>query len=151
MNIPVNYSYQLPIDKVLERLDKVKLKKPTKGGLNQWQALCPSHSDKSPSLTIAECTDGTILVKCWIGCTASEIVKAIGLELKDLFKYEPTNKLGKSNQSVKKLPSKQAIEHEQLIIKVAEAQQNKGQQLNKTDQHRYQLALQRLKRLNHVK
>ncbi|QQP85468.1 virulence-associated protein E [Entomomonas asaccharolytica] len=142
---------RLPIDKVLDKLDKVKAKKPTKDGLNQWQALCPSHADKSPSLTITECTDNTVLLKCWSGCTANEIVNAIGLQLKDLFKYEPTHKQGNSSPSFKKLPSKQAIAHERLIIQIAEAQQNKGQLLNKADKQRYQLALQRLKRLQHVK
>lgn len=154
---------QLPIDKVLERLDKVKLKKATKNGLSQWQALCPSHSDKSPSLTISECTDNTVLVKCWSGCTASEIVSAIGLELKDLFKYEPINPNNNNNDShrnknssqpIKKLPSKKAIAHEQLIIQVAEAHINKGLTLSRADKQRYQQALQRLnylKRLSYVK
>ena len=152
MNIPISYVDKLPIDKVLVRLGKVKPKKPTKNGLSQWLALCSAHADKSPSLTITECADNTVLLKCWSGCTASEIVSAIGLELKDLFKYEPTQySKGNSNQPIKKLPSKQAIAHEKLIVSIAEANLNKGQQLNKTDKQRYQLALQRLKRLQHVK
>lgn len=146
-----SYPYQLPIDKVLTQLDKVKPKQSTKDGLNQWQALCPSHGDKSPSLTITECADSTVLLKCWTGCTASEIVRAIGLELKDLFKYEPIHKQSNSknsNQPVKKLPSKRAIAYEQLIIQIAEAQINKGLTLSTVDKQRYQQALNRL---NHLK
>ena len=143
-------NHSLPIDKLLSRLQKVTAKKPPKDGLNQWQALCPAHADKSPSLIITECTDNTVLLKCWSGCTASEIVRALGLELKDLFKYEPTNKQGSSNPSFKERPSQQAIQHEKLIVSIAEASLTKGQQLTNTDQYRYQLALQRLKRLQHV-
>lgn len=53
-----------------------------------WQACCPAHDDKSPSLSIKETTDGTVLIKCWAGCSAGEIVASVGLELSDLF---PTN------------------------------------------------------------
>ncbi|MDA8205335.1 MAG: toprim domain-containing protein, partial [Thermaerobacter sp.] len=68
-----------PIDVLLSRLDKVKK---TSDG---WQALCPAHDDRNPSLSIKEGTDGTLLVKCWSGCSARDIVAAIGLGLGDLF------------------------------------------------------------------
>lgn len=41
-----------PINKVLDRLDKVKAK-----NAHQWQAVCPAHDDKSPSLTVTEAED----------------------------------------------------------------------------------------------
>jgi hypothetical protein len=47
-------------------------------------ARCPSHPDKNPSLSIKEEND-RILLTCWAGCAAAEIVKALGLHLKDLF------------------------------------------------------------------
>lgn len=146
----INTTNQLPIDKVLSKLDKVKPQKQTKKGLNQWQALCPAHMDKSPSLIITECLDHTLLLKCWAGCTTNEIVKAIGLELKDLFKYEPSN----TYKTTIKSPSKQAITHEQLIVQIAVAQINKGIVLKEIDKQRYQQALIRLNHLersSHVK
>ena len=54
-------------------------------GAGKWQALCPSHDDKSPSLSVTETNDGTLLVRCWAGCNATEIVGAMGLRLSDLF------------------------------------------------------------------
>jgi len=54
-------------------------------GAGKWQALCPSHDDKSPSLSVTETNDGTLLLRCWAGCNASEIVGAVGLRLSDLF------------------------------------------------------------------
>lgn len=54
-------------------------------GAGKWQARCPSHDDKSPSLSVKETNDGTLLLRCWAGCNASEIVGAMGLGLSDLF------------------------------------------------------------------
>lgn len=130
-----------PIDKLLPKLDKVKAINSTKDNLNHWQALCPSHGDKTPSLVITELLDGTVLIKCWSGCTAQEVVQSVGLELKDLFK--PAS----NTQPCKRQPSKKAIEHEKLIIKLAQAQINKGQPLTGQDLARYQLAMTRIKGL----
>lgn len=69
-----------PIDSLLHRLDKVK-----QNGKGKWLALCPAHDDKTPSLSIKETDDGTILLKCWAGCPAVDIVHGISLELRDLF------------------------------------------------------------------
>lgn len=45
-------------------------------GENQWKACCPAHDDRSPSLSIGE-RDGRVLVKCWAGCTQSEVIDAL--------------------------------------------------------------------------
>lgn len=134
-----------PINNLLSKLSHVKTKNTNQAGFNQWQALCPSHPDKTPSLTITECADGTVLVKCWSGCTTNEIVKAIGLELKDLFVQQP-DKQGYSDRASKKqkCPSQKAIEHEQLIIQIAQSHLKKGDVLNPTDHQRYQQAKKRL-------
>lgn len=151
-NLP-NDTFRLPIDKLLNKLEKVTVKKSTKDGLNQWQVLCPAHADKTPSLIITECPDNRLLLKCWTGCTASEIVSAIGLELKDLFKYEAKSiyTTGNYHNTYKKLPSKKAIVHEQLIIQIAEIQINQGQVLAEPDKARYLLALKRLQELKYVR
>lgn len=69
-----------PIDTLLDRIDGAK-----KTGPDKWQARCPAHDDRSPSLSIKEGSNGTVLLKCWAGCSAQAIVKAVGLELRDLF------------------------------------------------------------------
>jgi hypothetical protein len=48
-----------------------------------WQ--CPSHEDRQPSLSVSEGRDGTVLFKCHAGCATETVVKALGLELADLF------------------------------------------------------------------
>ena len=65
---------------LISRLDKVR---PT--GRGTWIACCPAHADKSPSLTIRETDDGKVLLHCFTGCSALEIIDAVGLEMSDLF------------------------------------------------------------------
>ena len=45
---------------------------------------CPAHDDRNPSLHPSEGDDGRILLKCFAGCTAEQIVKAMNLTLADL-------------------------------------------------------------------
>jgi len=69
-----------PVQTLLHSLDGTREVRP-----GVWQARCPAHDDKSPSLSVKETADGTVLVKCWAGCGAAEIVASVGLELGDLF------------------------------------------------------------------
>ena len=73
-----------PAELLLSRLDKVR-SKPAGKYRAQWDACCPAHPDKNPSLGIAEADDGRILVNCLAGCPIDDVVTAIGLELKDLY------------------------------------------------------------------
>ncbi len=63
----------------ISRLEKVR-----KAGDRSWSARCPAHADKSPSLRVTD-TDGALLIHCFAGCSAAEIVAAVGLNLSDLF------------------------------------------------------------------
>lgn len=54
-------------------------------GDQQWQALCPAHDDKTPSLSVSTGADGKILLYCHAGCELTDILQALGLEEKDLF------------------------------------------------------------------
>jgi len=79
-------SHDSPIDKVLHRLEEVKSTSPGK-----WIAKCPAHDDRRPSLSIKEAEDHKVLLKCWSGCGAAEIVNALGLSLSDLFPQDRRN------------------------------------------------------------
>jgi hypothetical protein len=61
-----------PIDRILGLLENVR------------------HNDHNNSLSIAEGSDGRALLHCFAGCDITEIVDALGLELKDLFTRDPT-------------------------------------------------------------
>jgi putative DNA primase/helicase len=49
-----------------------------------WQALCPAHEDRNPSLSVHE-RDGRILLFCHAGCTPEAVCSALGIELCELF------------------------------------------------------------------
>jgi len=68
-----------PVRRVLEKLRNVR---PSGKG---WSAICPAHDDQHNSLSIHEGPDGRALLHCFAACEITEIVKAIGLELRDLF------------------------------------------------------------------
>lgn len=70
------------IDEFLKLFDRVH------GCGGGWIARCPAHEDRAASLSIAE-RDGTILLHCFAGCPAIEVVHALGLELPDLFPPRP--------------------------------------------------------------
>lgn len=124
-----------PIDFLLPRLDKVKAAK-----TGQWLACCPAHDDRSPSLRIKEADDGTLLLKCWVGCTAQEIVAAVGLELRDLFPSD-------GRQSIRKGPSREAVALERQVVSIGRALLAQGKELAPTDRERLELAHARLAQL----
>lgn len=124
-----------PAEKLLPRLDKVSQVVP-----GQWKARCPAHDDKNPSVQITEINDGTLLVKCWAGCTATEIVTAIGLEMRDLFPNcgETPRRTG---------PSRVAVMFERMVCRIGQSLVAQGTELSAEDCRRLELAQQRLKSL----
>jgi hypothetical protein len=54
-------------------------------GSSKYVARCPAHKDKHASLSVTTGDDGRILLKCFAGCTAGDIVAALGLKMSDLF------------------------------------------------------------------
>jgi hypothetical protein len=65
---------------LLDRLDRVK-----QTGLGRWVSRCPAHEDRSPSLSIREVDDGKVLIRCFAGCGAIDVLDALGLEWASLF------------------------------------------------------------------
>src|SRR5262245_47035912 len=63
---------------------------------DRWIARCPAHEDGSPSLALRRTSDRW-LIRCWAGCTAHEVVEAIGLTLADLFDDHPRHYRPDSN------------------------------------------------------
>jgi hypothetical protein len=65
---------------LLSRLDRA-----TRTGDGRWLARCPAHDDGRPSLSIRQLDDGRLLVYCFAGCSANDVVSSVGLELHNLF------------------------------------------------------------------
>jgi hypothetical protein len=136
-------SNDTPIDRVLHRLDKVKRTAPDK-----WIALCPAHDDKRPSLSIKEGDDHHVLLKCWSGCGAAEIVSALGLSLADLF---PGNRRSLSDHGTGPMrrpfdyrDALQGIAHETLVARLIIEAANTGQEMDAGSLDRLALAEERI-------
>lgn len=61
-----------------------RLKGVVETGAGKWSACCPAHDDSNPSMSVTVGDKGGILVHCHAGCSAEEIVGAMGLEMADL-------------------------------------------------------------------
>ena len=72
------------LESLLSKLDKVE-RLPQGNHQARYRACCPAHGDKNPSLSITLSNSDTILLKCWAGCSAHEVVNAVGMEMTDLF------------------------------------------------------------------
>lgn len=131
-----------PAEKMLSHLVWVK-----QTGAGKWQAVCPAHDDKHPSLNIKERDDGALLLKCWAGCSAAEIVSAVGLELSDLFpkseNFDQTRAPRREIRPWSALDVLRALTHEVTIVAVCAGRLNSAG-LTPEDAARLSLATQRL-------
>jgi hypothetical protein len=50
-----------------------------------FEAQCPAHEDRNPSMHVSEGGGGKVLVHCHRGCTFAEIMQALGLEEREAF------------------------------------------------------------------
>jgi KaiC/GvpD/RAD55 family RecA-like ATPase len=71
------------LERVVEALEVGGFRPKANG--SGWTAHCPAHEDAHPSLSIKEGTDGRVLLKDFTGCSAEDVVAALGLEMSDLF------------------------------------------------------------------
>lgn len=60
-------------------------------GRGRWQARCPAHRDRSPSLAVTEGAEGRVLLRCWAGCGTEAVLAALGLTMRDLFNSAPVS------------------------------------------------------------
>lgn len=128
-------------DALLSRLHKVK-----RTGPDRWTARCPAHEDKGPSLAIKQTEDDRTLVHCFAGCSAAEIVAAVGLSLADLM---PPRALTAENIKGERRPFPamdvlRCIAFESLVVLTAGASMVAGEPLNAIDRQRLALAVGRL-------
>lgn len=73
----------MPVDRVLSAL-RERGCVPKRNGKG-WQARCPAHDDREPSLSIDAGGDGRALVNCFAGCTVDDVCGALGIGKIDLF------------------------------------------------------------------
>ena len=133
-------------DNLLSRLDKVRQLGPEK-----WQACCPAHADRSPSLSIRE-SDGKILLYCFTGCSAEEVLDSLGMSFGDLYPdpskaayCAATASGGAKFRKRFERDHKLELRGEDLqVLRIAKQWLSDGKQLTLEDRARLDLALERL-------
>lgn len=129
----------MSIDSLLAKLDKVKPR-----GRNNWQACCPAHADKGPSLSVRELDDGRVLVHCFAGCSIHEILQAVGMEMGDLFPPRDVGNARRERRPFHATDALRAVGFEALVVCAAAASMASGEPLSAVDRDRLILAGQRI-------
>ena len=117
-----------PVELLLSRLDKVK-----PNGTGKFLACCPAHADKSPSLSIKENPDGSVLIHCFAGCLDESVVNSVGLQLSDLF--VPTSGFDRQAYARRKADEERRAKHDhnRLILSIAKSDVDNGKTLSGPD------------------
>jgi len=125
---------------LLDRLQGVR-----QTGPGRWLAKCPNHEDRSPSLSVRELDDGTVLIKDFGGCGAADVVAAVGLGLSDLFPERPTDHRRRPPHS--RIPAADAlvaIDHEAHVVAIIGADILAHRELDQPTWERLALAVRRI-------
>lgn len=89
-----------PVQVLLSRLDGVQ-----QAGQG-WRARCPACGGNSRKVSISEGHDARVLVHCFGGCPALNVVQAVGLELADLYVRRDLRTLSPAEQSAMRQAAK---------------------------------------------
>ena len=133
-----------PVELLLSRLESVRANRN-----GTWLARCPAHDDRSPSLSIATGDDGKVLLHCFAGCGAADVVEAIGLELSSLFP-ETHDWKGQPRSRVDYKALVNLLRHEATVMLIAAQKLSEGVVLTEDDQETLERVCKSLERLNNV-
>ena len=135
---------------ILPKLEKVKAGR----GRGQWLACCPAHQDREPSLALKELSDGMVMLHCWSGCDAREIVNAIGLDMRSL--YPPMQESIQGRNVKQAMPSwkrQQFVDlfnFERLVANIFRADVRRNHFNQGDDLNRFFVACERMRRVQGV-
>lgn len=130
----------MDVSTLLSRLSGVR---PT--GNDRWACRCPSHEDRSPSLTIRVVPDGRILVHCFAGCDTEAVMAAVGLTVSDLFPEPLTReRLPKIHAPFSALDALKALTAESAVVAIAASDIAEGKPMSGVDADRVCVAAGRI-------
>ena len=115
-----------------------------RSGKDEYQCLCPAHNDKTASLSIKNLPDERILIHCFAGCAANDILGAVGLTFDDIVPkrlgdFKPVSKPFNPYAVLK------AISNETLLVALAGLEVANGKTLPQEDKDRLMMAVNRLR------
>jgi hypothetical protein len=128
---------------IINRLEGVR-----QTGAGRWIARCPSHGDKRPSLSIRELDDDRVLLYCFAGCSAEDVLGSVGLDFSALFPEKPRNGLYVKNprRPFSPMDVLRCLEFEAILVATAAGNIAQGVVLSETDRERLKVAASRLLR-----
>lgn len=124
---------------LLSKLHRVK-----RVGPGKWSASCPTREDKSPSLSIRELDDGTVLLHDFGGDSVEAILGAVGMTFNDLYPAKPERHFSKPLRrpfSPGDVLAMVAFEASVIVLVVSDVLKGKA---TDADLHRLLVAAQRL-------
>lgn len=121
----------MDIEEFVQRLQGVKGK-----GQDKYMACCPAHEDRDPSLSVTVSSSGKILVHCWAGCSALDVVQAMGLQLSDLFErpldYERPMAFAQREMAERR-KREEILDHERMVLALGYSDRKAGKRLSSQD------------------
>lgn len=115
----------MDVNDLVARLEKAK-----RTSRDSWIACCPAHKDRTPSLTVRGLDDGRILIHCFSGCGAADVMAAIGLETADLFPAPLAQHMPAVRQPFSAADALRALRYEAAIVAISSADLAEGKPVN---------------------
>lgn len=132
-------------DNLLSRLDRVR--KSGKG----WTARCPAHEDRNASLSVGVGSEGKIVLHCFAGCSAHDVLTAIGMSVGDLFPRRLADSTPEERRETRRRVMQAymaaavgVLDREAAVLGLCASDLAKGLPLNEADQARLALAQERI-------
>ena len=129
----------MAVENLITRLEGVR-----NTGAGRWIARCPTHDDKSPSLSIREIDDGRVLIHCFAECDVSQIVSAVGLELSDLFPAKSVHQAKPIRRPFSADDALRCLVFEGVLLVIASRDLANGKPLTEKDHARLLVAVARI-------
>lgn len=129
----------MSIESLLSQLDRVK-----STGPRCWVAKCPAHNDRVPSLSIRELDDGRILIHDFAGCSAYEILSAVGLGFDSLYPKKPSSHQPSNRRPFPAMNALRALAYESLVVAAAANSLLENHPLSCTERQRLMLSIERI-------
>jgi hypothetical protein len=114
-----------------------------------WIARCPAHKDRTPSLSIRETAD-RLLIRCHTDCAAEDVLTAVGLTFRDLYRdpWTAAARAATANRGRREtkrlMRAVDPLDIERRVIALAAADIKAGKTLSVEDRARVALARERL-------
>lgn len=132
------------VDALLGRLQRVR-----SYGPGRWLTSCfgplHEHGDRNPSLSVRDVGD-KLLLKCFAGCGAADIVSALGLQLSDLFEKPLDHHVRPSHSRIPPRDLLELISEETSVVAIIAADFLGNKAIDEPTWERLAKAAQRISR-----